>query len=283
MVADRTQPAPSNAPPPPANPALAGALAGACQVLAEHPLDSIKVRMQSRLAHFVAVQGGPLPMLQHTLRHEGAAALLQGLTPRLLSYSIVKLSLFSLYERAKPLCGGSPAVAGAMAGAANTLVSCPQDMLKSQLQVRVLAGERVWPLQHAVALTRAHGAGVFYRGLAPLVVRDTFGYACLFSVFAWGGREAERVPAWLSSGLAGVAFYLTTLPIDRVKTVLMTQPVDRPAYSNALDAWREVTGREGFLGLYRGCSVTLLRTFVGQAVALSVYARASTLLSSSPE
>ena len=57
-------------------------------------------------------------MLHHTIHHEGASALLQGLTPRLLSYSLVKLSLFSLYERAKPHCGDSAAAAGALAGAA---------------------------------------------------------------------------------------------------------------------------------------------------------------------
>ena len=39
------------------------------------------------------------------------------------------------------------------------------------------------------------------------------------------------------------------------------------------DAGKDVFAREGILGLYRGCSPTLLRTFVGQAVALTAYAR----------
>ena len=88
-------------------PALAGAASGAAQVLAEHPLDSLKVRLQSRLAAFNSI-GGPIAMLRHTLSAEGAAALFQGLSPRLLTYSVVKLSLFSLYERWLPVCGGSP-------------------------------------------------------------------------------------------------------------------------------------------------------------------------------
>ncbi|KAL1518844.1 hypothetical protein AB1Y20_003121 [Prymnesium parvum] len=250
---------------------LAGAAAGACQVLAEHPLDSLKVRMQSRVPYFAAVHGGPLPMLHHTVRREGAAALLQGLTPRLLSYSAVKLSLFSLYEAARPFCHGSAAAAGALAGAANTIVSCPHDVLKSQLQVRVLSGERARPLEFALSLARAGGPLAFYSGLAPLIVRDSVGYACLFSVFAWGQREENRCPAWLSGGLAGVAFYLTTLPVDRVKTVLMTQNLNNPTYRTAREAWNDIVQREGFLGLYRGCSVTLLRTFVGQSVSLTVY------------
>ena len=96
-------------------PALAGAVSGAAQVLAEHPLDSLKVRLQSRLTAFTGV-GGPLAMLRHTLRMEGAAALYQGLSPRLLTYSFVKLSLFSLYESWLPVCGGSPLLAGGLVG-----------------------------------------------------------------------------------------------------------------------------------------------------------------------
>ena len=103
-------------------PAVAGAASGAAQVLAEHPLDSLKVRLQSRLAAFTRVGGGPLAMLQHTLRVEGAAALYQGLSPRLLTNSLVKLSLFTLYEQWLPLCGGSPLIAGGLAGACSSLV-----------------------------------------------------------------------------------------------------------------------------------------------------------------
>ena len=116
-------------------PAVAGAVSGVAQVLAEHPLDSLKVRLQSRLAAFTHVRGGPLPMLQYTMRVEGVAALYQGVSPRLLSYGLVKMSLFTLYERWLPLCGGSPLLAGGLAGACNSVVSCPQDVLKSRLQV----------------------------------------------------------------------------------------------------------------------------------------------------
>ena len=153
-------------------PAAAGALSGACQVLAEHPLDSLKVRLQSRLVAFEGV-GGPIAMLRHTVHVEGAAALLQGLGPRLLSYSAVKLSLFSLYERSLVLCNGSPAAAGALAGAANTVLSCPQDVLKSRLQVVRALGPDRCPSMVTLArqLVRDHGLLVFYRGWSALVAR----------------------------------------------------------------------------------------------------------------
>ena len=97
----------------------------------------------------------------------------------------------------------------------------------------------------------------------------------------------ERLPLWLVGGLSGFGFYLLTLPIDRAKTVLMTMrsPPPEMAPPPATPLWRETAAQfsdwraargvvlaEGWRGLYRGgSSVTLLRTFVGQAVALSVY------------
>lgn len=248
--------------------AWAGAASGASQVLAEHPLDVVKVRLQSRLAPFVGVQG-PSQMLAATVQHEGALALFQGVTPRLFTYSFVKLSLFSLYEAIKPHTGGNAVAAGALAGGCNTLVACPQDLLKSQLQVLRVGSAPRWRaiLEHTGWLLRVHGWRVLYRGWPSLVLRDTIGYGCLFHVFE-AGKQQKTVPPWLASGLAGVAFYLTTMPIDRVKTVVMTQ--GQPAQSS----WQvsvEILERDGVRGFYRGCTVTLLRTFVGQAVALTVY------------
>jgi len=112
------------------------------------------------------------------------------------------------------------------------------------------------------------------------------------------------VPTWAIGGCSGVAFYLITLPIDRAKTIMMTQPLPGgaasavaapllvpvagasvaaatappPRFESAAAALREVAERDGWRGLYRGCAPTLLRTFVGQAVALTAYDWASARL-----
>lgn len=255
------------------SPALAGALSGACQVIAEHPLDLIKIRMQSRLAAFVHIPG-PLAMLRHTVSSEGAAALFQGLSPRLATYSAVKLSLFSLYESWKPHCNGSPALAGGLAGACNTVVSCPQDVLKSRLQVLQLtqSARSGALLSVARAMLRQSGPLAFYRGWQVLLLRDCLGYCALFSVFH--GTALQQQPSWLRGGCAGVAFYMLTLPLDRAKTIVMTDHLRSPSPWLAL---RDVLHNEGGFGLYRGCAATLLRTFIGQAVGLSVYSRIATM------
>jgi solute carrier family 25 carnitine/acylcarnitine transporter 20/29 len=215
--------------------ALAGGLGGAAQVLAEQPLDTVKTRLQSRSAAFVAC-AGPRDLLRATLTREGHRALMQGFTPRLLTYSLVKFSLFSLYERARaPPHGGHAGVpglglsvlpAGALAGGLNTVVSCPQDVLKSRLQMQIVAGGRGYagPIATARTMLAERGVLAFYSGWRPLLLRDTLGYAVLFSVFE-SSKAGNWLPLWACGGMSGLAFYISTLPIDRVKTVMMTQPL----------------------------------------------------------
>ena len=69
------------------------------------------------------------------------------------------------------------------------------------------------------------------------------------------------------------------MPVDRLQAVLMTQrPGSAGAHVNALAAARAILQREGLRGFYRAAPATLLRTFIGQAVALNVYAAAARVL-----
>ena len=253
--------------------AAAGALSGFCQVLAEQPFDTIKVRLQSRALAFDAFLG-PAALVRHTYAAEGTRAFFQGMTPRLATYSGVKASLFALFEAFREKTG-SVAFAGAAAGGLNTAISCPQDVLKSRLQVQVASGpgHYLGPLATAKLLLEARGVAAFYAGWLPLVCRDVPGYALLYSVYVAGTER--RLPTALVGAASGLAFYVSTLPVDRVKTVMMTQPLDRPAFSSARAAFLEIYAANGILGFYRGCGPTLARTACGQAVALSVYDWAS--------
>lgn len=172
----------------------------------------------------------------------------------------------------------STVLAGGVAGGINTVISCPQDVLKSRLQMQIVAGAGAYkgPIKTTQYLFRKYGASVFYRGWRPLVMRDTLAYAVLFSIF-FKTKESGAVPVWLCGGLSGVGFYMSTLPIDRIKTVMMTQSFSRPEYSSAWQCFRDLYTREGITGMYRGCLPTLARTFCGQAVALTVFDKATNM------
>ena len=255
------------------NPMAAGALSGLSQVLAEQPFDTIKVRMQSRALSYDAFTG-PIDLVRTTFRREGIRAFFQGVTPRLATYSAVKASLFTLFDKFYRATD-STLLAGGLAGGINTVFSCPQDVLKSLLQVQVASGPGNYrgPIATARDLYASHGGRGFYRGWGALVARDVPGYALLYTVFVRGRASPalEVVPTWCIGGASGLAFYLSMLPVDRIKTVMMTQPLRNPTFSGPAEAWASIIGSHGVLGLYRGCAPTLARTFAGQGVALSVY------------
>jgi hypothetical protein len=102
--------------------------------MAEHPLDTLKIRMQSQ-DPLISHMKSPVMILKHIITEEGAKALFQGLIPRLATYGIVKLSLFTLYEKFLNITNNA-ASAGSCAGICNTLVSCPPDVIKCRLQMQ---------------------------------------------------------------------------------------------------------------------------------------------------
>jgi solute carrier family 25 carnitine/acylcarnitine transporter 20/29 len=149
-------------------------------------------------------------------------------------------------------------------------------VLKSRLQVQVASGPGnfLGPLATLRLLVASPlGLRALYAGWLPLVCRDVPGYALLYSVFVHSraAPSLAAVPTWCLGGASGVAFYLATLPVDRVKTVMMTQALERPAFASPREALAEIVSKDGLTGLYRGCAPTLVRTFAGQAAALAAY------------
>ena len=152
----------------------AGLASGVAQVLAEHPLDTIKIRLQSRALAF-DVLAGPRAVASKALSEEGVSALFRGLVPRLLTYAPVKSTLFAQYD----FYGGTP-WAGALAGGCNTLLSCPVDALKSRVQTRQDALS--WHVVMRQMFVEG-GLGAFYRGWLVNAYRALPGAAIGFASY----------------------------------------------------------------------------------------------------
>lgn len=88
----------------------------------------------------------------------------------------------------------------------------------------------------------------FYLGWRPLVMRDVIGYSLLYTVFFYAKKQKD-LPIWAAGGISGISFYLSTLPIDRVKTIMMTQDTSKPQYRNASHCFVDIVKREGIRGL----------------------------------
>jgi solute carrier family 25 carnitine/acylcarnitine transporter 20/29 len=76
---------------------LAGTASGVCLVLAGHPLDTIKVRLQSTQADRFA---GPWQCLKETIRNEGFGGLYKGASPPLVMTGFINSIMFGLMVNA---------------------------------------------------------------------------------------------------------------------------------------------------------------------------------------
>jgi solute carrier family 25 aspartate/glutamate transporter 12/13 len=147
------------------------------------------------------------------------------------------------------------ALAGAAAGAAQTIIACPLEAAKIPLQMTDAAGAAAGGKRRQTSLwsvLKDLGLSGLFRGADVCLARDVIAGAIFFSCFA-AAKHAVVGSGQLSSGeavqaafltklvagaIAGVPSALLTTPLDVVKTRLQAQPGDTVAAD-------EVDGEEG--------------------------------------
>lgn len=168
-------------------------------------------------------------------------------------------------------------VAGAGAGWATALVTCPLDVIKVRLQ-SIAAPPRISSITLLLReLWRQEGLRGLYRGLVPTML----GYLPAFSIYfplyhatkvqlsRWRNtRASEDVIVHLGAAmLAGAAGNVITNPLWLIRTRLMTQHMamapgalggGSPLYRGMLGAIHDIWGREGLRGFFKGAAASLL-------------------------
>ncbi|EMC97053.1 hypothetical protein BAUCODRAFT_436539 [Baudoinia panamericana UAMH 10762] len=180
--------------------------------------------------------------------------------------------------------------AGATAGMASGLVTCPLDVIKTKLQAQggftTLAGHRggaeAGHLYHGLlgtarTIAAEDGLRGFYRGLGPMLLGYLPTWAVYMAVYdssrdyfykhGFAERESDKWFARIYASLtAGACSTLATNPIWVIKTRLMSQ-VSRSAsdgartpwqYASTLDAARQMWRAEGVAAFYSGLTPALL-------------------------
>jgi solute carrier family 25 carnitine/acylcarnitine transporter 20/29 len=119
------------------------------------------------------------------------------------------------------------ALAGAMTAMVTTMIICPAEQIKVQLQTQQ-------PIQWS--------SSILFRGFGLTLMRDMVGNAIYFGAIA-GLSELAVI---LKGGLAGMLSWIAMFPLDTLKT-------------------RQQTGRMHYHQLYRGLGPALLRAFPASA------------------
>eukprot|EP00300_Choanocystis_sp_HF-7_P039844 c618_g1_i1.p3 GENE.c618_g1_i1~~c618_g1_i1.p3 ORF type:complete len:167 (+),score=19.99 c618_g1_i1:104-604(+) len=120
---------------------IAGSARGITQVIVGHPLDTIKVRLQTQAASGEKKFSGVIDVYRQTVRKEGYRAFFKGATSPLAGCALYSATMFLAYGNACRLYADVPlpyriVCVGATTGFCASLVEGPIELTKTKCQVQ---------------------------------------------------------------------------------------------------------------------------------------------------
>lgn len=271
---------------------VSGGFGGVCLILAGHPFDLIKVRIQTQIPgpDGKLPYTGAIDCVKKTLAREGPRALYKGMSAPLggvvpifslcfLSYDAAKSFIKTSYNFTsdKQLSLFQIGVAGAASAIPTTAIMAPGERIKCILQVQdsqphLFPRRFTGPGDVIGYLRQTAGVQSVFRGAAATLLRDGSGSFAYFSVYEWikrsltpeGQTSMSPLAVVLGGGFAGVANWLVALPFDVIKSKIQVETGADKRKSIA-SVGRELLAQEGIAGLYRGAGPALLRAFPANA------------------
>lgn len=273
---------------------MAGTFGGVFGLTIAYPLDTVKVRLQTRTADKYT---GMIHCFTTMVREEGVLALYRGLTSPVVGYGLINASAFGSYNWCKgivrthgawnghqnatwiqdedrPLTPIELAASGAVAGAFQSFVRAPIEQIKIVMQSRNKPGTTQAAYSGSLAclkdVLKTEGvARGLYRGLPATIGREVPQYALYYPVYELtkraltpAGHDPAELPVWktvFAGGLAGTGQWLPTYPIDVIKS--RVQSAAPGTYSGMIDCAVKSYRAEGGQVFFRGLSVSLFRAF----------------------
>ncbi|XP_055344337.1 mitochondrial basic amino acids transporter-like [Paramacrobiotus metropolitanus] len=269
---------------------VGGCVSGAAQIVSGHPLDTVKVRLQTQPATR-PLYTGTLHCFVKMVRSEGVAGLYKGMSSPLHGVVAVNALIFGVQGNVLRLLPGggdslaNQSLAGMVAGAAQSLLACPLELAKTRMQVQGITDTSGQPLhrsptQYLRQVYRAHGLRAVYRGFNVTLLRDIPGFGAYFLPYEYlrrlltpaGGHPDDLSVPWLmlAGGLAGSISWLASFPQDVVKTRFQMDDPARPRFRSATHCALESARQEKLRVFARGLCPLLLRGFLTNAIILPV-------------
>ncbi|KAK0410167.1 hypothetical protein QR680_004989 [Steinernema hermaphroditum] len=250
----------------------AGVLSGAAGVLAGHPLDTVKVRLQTQ-SH--GQYRGTWHCFTTIVKKENVKGLYKGLSSPLSSLTLVNAIVFGVHGNIAKNMGENSVqthfIAGCAAGMAQAVIAAPTELLKLRIQIQD-EKHLVYrsPYHCARQLIEKHGTKTLFRGMTSTIVRDCPAFGIYFASYEWMARKLSRdgtmealtsAQLLIAGGAAGMLSWLFNYPSDVIKTRF--QACD--SYKSYADVIRRTYAEDGIRTFYRGLGSTLLRAFPSNA------------------
>lgn len=276
---------------------IAGTISGLAGVIAGHPFDTIKVRLQSQQHSSPLKYRNTLHCMLSILREERFRGFFKGLSSPLVGFTAVNTLLFGVYGFFESQLGQHDTkptitqifVAGCLSGFFNSFISSPIELAKIQLQNQIDSKRNFKnPSSYLWQTYQKNGIAGCYRGLLLTIMRETPSYGVYFATFEgirlfWAKEGMlNGYQLLMAGGFSGIAAWMSTYPFDVVKTRIQAQPLLAPRLSQSLTGrrfsqqgilshFKSIFKEEGLPGFFRGITATIIRAFPTNAVILSVY------------
>ncbi|XP_004926545.1 mitochondrial basic amino acids transporter isoform X1 [Bombyx mori] len=249
---------------------VAGCIGGCAGIVAGHPLDTLKVHIQSG-------RGSPLQCAKSLLRGGTISNIYRGVWAPLGGIAAVNAIVFGAYGNTRralsePDSLKTHAMAGAAAGALQSLACAPVELIKTRQQL-ASAGEGMPNGAWAGArhIVKIGGFKALFRGLGITVARDSPAFAIYFTsyeVMTRGDKSVSRV--FTAGGVAGALSWVILYPIDVVKSRLQGDTIGK--YSGAWDCFVKSIRSDGWRCMTRGVVAVTLRAFISNGACFTAVA-----------
>ncbi|KAI5312548.1 hypothetical protein L3X38_041721 [Prunus dulcis] len=253
---------------------IAGGAAGVFVEAALYPIDTIKTRLQ------VAHAGGKIVLKG---LYSGLAGNLAGVLPASAIFVGVYEPMKQKLLKALPenLSALAHLTAGAIAGAASSVVRVPTEVVKQRMQTAQFSSA-----PDAVRLILAkEGFKGLYAGYGSFLLRDLPFDAvqfCIYEQLRIGFKLAARrdlndPEVAMIGAFAGAVTGAITTPLDVIKTRLMVQGSENQ-YRGIYDCVRTIMRDEGSPALWKGIGPRVLWIGIGGSIFFGVLERTKQIL-----
>ncbi|KAH6565057.1 hypothetical protein BASA50_009947 [Batrachochytrium salamandrivorans] len=270
-------------------------------VLAGHPLDTIKVRLQTQVSHGPNRRyTGVWSCFRSIVREEKVQGLFKGMASPLVGVALINSILFGVYGSALRCVAKdmeAPTVldifwAGSISGFVNGFFSSPMELVKIRLQNQDKSTAQLYkgPIDCLRKIITTGGIRGLYKGLGTTIVRETPSYGAYFASYELMTRlvlpkdaDPTEPSARLlfAGGMAGVVGWLSTYPVDVVKTRLQSiEEAKTGKYRNLINGFRVIAREEGIRVFFSGLGATAIRAFPTNAATFYVVVWMKNLLHS---
>lgn len=282
---------------------LAGGVGGTCLVFVGHPLDTIKVRIQTMeiIKGVAPPYSGTFDCMKKTVKSEGVRGLYKGMAAPIVGVTPMYALCFFGYGIGQKIFTTEDTyknmntenlvrigLAGATSGIFTTPILGPGERIKCVLQVqKSLDGKSRYsgPMDCAKQLYKEGGLRSVFRGSMATMARDSLASAFYFSTYELLKQKltpvGESSPGiggtLLAGGTAGILNWAVALPIDTMKSRLQVA-ADGKYPHGMRSVFADIYRHDGLLSLYRGFSAVMLRAFPANAACFLGYETAITVL-----